>query len=153
VTDEYSVTVRRQIAAPAEDLFDAWLDPQSLDSWFRPIGRETRVEIDPRVGGTFRFVLLEDESSVVASGAFREIERPRRLVFSWSSPNTRFRHTLVTVTFEPSSTGTVVEVHHAGLPDEKAQGPHHAGWSYVLQGLASITDDRSAGEPRWERSS
>jgi uncharacterized protein YndB with AHSA1/START domain len=30
VTDEYALTVRREIAAPAEDLFDAWLDGQSL---------------------------------------------------------------------------------------------------------------------------
>ena len=153
MTDEYSVTVRRRIGAPAEDLFDAWLEPQSLDSWFRPIGRETRVEIDPRVGGTFRFVLLDDESSVVASGSIREIDRPHRLVFTWSSPNTRFRDTLVTVTFHPSSTGTVVEIHHVGLPDEQAQSPHQAGWSNVLQGLAGITEYRSAGGPRWEGSS
>ena len=28
MTDEYSVTVQREIAAPVEDLFDAWLDGQ-----------------------------------------------------------------------------------------------------------------------------
>jgi uncharacterized protein YndB with AHSA1/START domain len=145
MTDEYSVTVRREIAAPAEDLFDAWLEPQSLDSWFRPIGRETRAEIDPRVGGILRFVLLDDESSVVASGSFREIDRPRRLVFTWSSPNIGFRDTLVTVNFAPSSAGTVVEIHQVGLPDEEAQGSHYAGWSHVLRGLARITHDREIG--------
>jgi uncharacterized protein YndB with AHSA1/START domain len=90
VTDEYSVTVRREIAAPAEDLFDAWLDAQSLGSWFRPCGGETRAETDPRVGGTFRIVMVDDESSIVHTGTYREIDRPRRLVFTWSSPATRF---------------------------------------------------------------
>jgi hypothetical protein len=30
MTDDYSVTVRREIAAPAEDLFDAWLNRESI---------------------------------------------------------------------------------------------------------------------------
>ena len=52
MTDGYWVTVRREIAAFAEELFDAWLDGQSLGTWFRPAGvRETRAETDPRWAG------------------------------------------------------------------------------------------------------
>jgi uncharacterized protein YndB with AHSA1/START domain len=139
VTDGYSVTVQREIAAPAEELFDAWLDGQSLGTWFRPSGvRETRAETDPRVGGTFHIVMVHDESTV-CSGTYREIDRPRRLVFTWSSPDTRSQDTIVTVTFQPSSTGTVVEIHHTGLPDEEARGSHHAGWSDILRELGRTT--------------
>jgi uncharacterized protein YndB with AHSA1/START domain len=137
LTDEESVTVRREIAAPAEDLFDAWLDAQSLGSWLRPAGiRATRAETDPRVGGTFRIVMVDDESSMVHTGTYREVDRPRRLVFTWSSPATRFRDSIVTVTFEPSSNrSTVVEIHQVGLPDEEARASHHAGWSDALREL------------------
>jgi uncharacterized protein YndB with AHSA1/START domain len=137
VTDEYLVTVRREIAAPAEDLFDAWLDEKSLGSWLRPTGiRETRAETDPREGGTFRIVMVNDESSIVHSGTYLEIDRPRRLVFTWSSPATRFRDSVVTVTFQPSSSSTVVEIHQVGLQDGEAQASHHAGWSDVLRELS-----------------
>jgi uncharacterized protein YndB with AHSA1/START domain len=135
--DGYSVIVRREIAAPAEDLFDAWLDAQSLGSWLRPAGiRETRAEADPREGGTFRIVMVDDASSIVHAGTYREIDRPRRLVFTWSSPATRFRDSIVTVTFQPSSAATVVEIHQVGLPDEEAQDSHRAGWSDILRELA-----------------
>ena len=138
MTDEYTVTVQREIAAPADDLFDAWLDAQSLGSWLRPSGvRETRAETDPRVGGTFRIVMVDDESSDVHTGTYREIDRPRRLVFTWSSPATRFRDSIVTVTFQPSSnSSTVVEIHQVGLPDEEARAGHHAGWSDALRELS-----------------
>jgi len=137
VTDErYSVTVRREIAAPAEELFDAWLDAQSLGAWLRPSGiRETRAETDPRVGGSFRIVMVGDES-LLHTGTYREIDRPRRLVFTWSSPATKFRESIVTVSFQPSSNATVIEIHHVGLPDAEAQGSHHAGWSDALRELA-----------------
>jgi uncharacterized protein YndB with AHSA1/START domain len=144
VTDEYSLTVGREIAAPAEDLFDAWLDAQSLGSWLKPSGiRETRAETDPRVGGTFRIVMVDDESSDVHTGTYREIDRPRRLVFTWSSPATRFRDSIVTVTFQPSSkSSTVVEIHQVGLLDEEARASHHAGWSDALRELSRTTDSK-----------
>lgn len=147
MTDDYSVTVRREIAAPAEVLFDAWLDAESLGTWLRPTGvRETRAETDPREGGAFRIVMVDDESSIVHSGTYREIDRPRRLVFTWSSPATRFRDSIVTVTFQPSSTSTVVEIHQVGLPDEDAQSAHHAGWSDALRELDHATHDRRRAE-------
>ena len=142
MTDDYSVTVQREIAAPADDLFDAWLDPQSLGSWLRPSGvRETRAETDPRVGGTFRIVMVDDESATVHTGTYREIERPSRLVFTWSSPATANRESIVTVTFDRLSNGsTMVEIHQVGLPDEDARASHHAGWSDILRELGRITN-------------
>ena len=142
MTDEYSLTVHREIAAPPEGLFDAWLDAQSLGSWLKPSGiRETRAETDPRVGGTFRIVMVDDESSIVHTGTYREIDRPRRLVFTWSSPATRFRDSIVTVTFEPSSnSSTVVEIHQVGLPDEEARASHHGGWSDILREFDRATN-------------
>ncbi|HWC39279.1 MAG TPA: SRPBCC domain-containing protein [Acidimicrobiales bacterium] len=136
MTNDYSVTVRREIAAPAEDLFDAWLDAESLATWLRPASnRETRVDTDPRVGGTFRFAMGGDESVTVCTGSYLEIDRPRRLVFTWSSPDTEHRDSIVTVTFEPSANSTVVEIHQVGLPDERSRDSHHAGWSKILREL------------------
>ncbi len=138
---EFSVTVRRDIAAPPEALFDAWLDAESLGLWFRPGStRETHAELDPRVGGAFRIATVGDSSNL-HTGVYREIDRPRRLVFTWSSPATQFRDSVVTVTFEPVSDDlTRVELHQVGLPDEEAKASHDRGWSDVLRGL-----DRSAG--------
>ncbi len=137
MSGDYTLTVRREIAAPAEVLFDAWLDAESLGAWLKPDGiRETRAETDAREGGSFRIVMVQDETELLHSGTYREIDRPHRLVFTWSSHATRFRDSLVTVTFEPSSEGsTVVEIHQVGLPDEEARASHHRGWSEILRAL------------------
>ena len=134
MTDEFVLTVRREIAAPAEDLFDAWLDARSLGTWLKPSSsRETRAETDPRVGGAFRIVMVDDESAMEHTGTYREIDRPRRLVFTWSSPATQFRDSIVTVTFQPTSNSTtLVEIHQVGLPDEAARAAHDEGWSNIL---------------------
>ncbi len=60
------------------------------------------------------------------TGTYREIDRPHRLVFTWSSPATQFRDSVVTVTFKPASdVSTLVEIHQVGLPDEGAQEGSH----------------------------
>src|SRR5687767_12563160 len=48
------VIVRRAIEASAEELFEAWLDPESVAEWMRPNGIDhTSAAIDARVGGTY----------------------------------------------------------------------------------------------------
>jgi uncharacterized protein YndB with AHSA1/START domain len=139
VTDEYTVRVRREISATAEELFDAWLDAESLAMWMRPGGtRETRAETDPRVGGAFRIVMVDGDEDFEHVGTYREIDRPRRLVFTWSSPATHHRESIVTVTFQPSADATVVEVHQVGLPDKDAQTAHTAGWDDALRVLGRL---------------
>ena len=141
---EFSVTVRREIAAPAETLFDAWLDAQSLGTWLRPrVVSETRAENDPREGGDFRIVMVQDQSDILHQGTYREIDRPSRLVFTWSSPETEHRDSLVTVTFEPLRSGsTIVEIHQVGLPDEESRAGHTEGWSDILAELESVITGR-----------
>jgi uncharacterized protein YndB with AHSA1/START domain len=135
--DEFTVTVRREIAATAETLFDAWLDAESLGAWMRPgVRTETRAETDPREGGDFRIVMVRDGSEILHRGTYREIERPSRLVFTWSSPATDHRDSVVTVTFEPmGSDSTMVEIHQVGLPDEASRAGHTGGWSDALAEL------------------
>ena len=88
MTDDFSVTVRREIAAPAEELFDAWLDANSLATWFRPGGtREARVEMDPRVGGTFRIVTVDGDSTMPTPAPIGRLTGP---IVS-SSPGLRLR--------------------------------------------------------------
>ena len=137
VGGEFDLTVRREIAAPAATLFDAWLDADSLGTWMRPRAiSETRAENDPREGGEFRIVMVRDGGELLHQGTYREIDRPRRLVFTWSSPATGHRESVVTVTFEPQGgDSTMVEVHQVGLSDEESQAGHTEGWSDALAGL------------------
>lgn len=79
------ITVERRFAAPPETVFDAWLDAAGVGQWLfaTPDGVMERVEIDPRVGG--RFVVAERRGGVLAEhfGQYLEIDRPRRLVFTF----------------------------------------------------------------------
>jgi uncharacterized protein YndB with AHSA1/START domain len=71
------VVVQRVIAAPREQVFDAWLDPSSLARWMRPRpGSIATAEVDPRVGGTFRIVMIHGEGAVEHTGEYLLIERP-----------------------------------------------------------------------------
>jgi len=79
--------VTRRIAASAEDVFDAWLDPAKVRQWFAPgHGEMTRLEVDARVGGSFWFVQRRAAGEAVHTGEYLELERPHRLAFTWRTP-------------------------------------------------------------------
>ena len=59
-TDEPpTLIVRRTISIARERVFDAWLDPARLALFMRPRGEgHADVTVDPRVGGSFRIVMI-----------------------------------------------------------------------------------------------
>jgi uncharacterized protein YndB with AHSA1/START domain len=127
------LTVRREIAAPAQELFDAWLDPAKLAVFMRPSDtKRSAVKVDPRVGGAFEVVMHTPSGTVPHTGTYREIDRPRRLVFTWNSPYALHNDSLVTVEFRPAGKGTEIVLTHEGLPTKEAVSGHTKGWSDIL---------------------
>jgi len=128
-----ALTVRREIAASAEELFDAWLDPASLAVWMRPGDTQRAdVQVDARVGGAFEIVMHTPKGAVAHTGTYREISRPRRLVFTWNSPYAGNTDSLVTVEFHPRRGATEIVLTHEGLPNAEMVAAHHGGWSDIL---------------------
>jgi uncharacterized protein YndB with AHSA1/START domain len=130
-----AVVVRRTIAASAGEIFDAWLDPEALAAWMRPGAiRSTVAHVEPRVGGAYEITMQGSAGPIVHKGVYREIDRPRRLVFTWLSPGTEWKETLVTVDFVKLGEQTEVVVTHERLP-ESALPSHRNGWNSGLQHL------------------
>ena len=133
-----TVTVKRRIAAPAQRIFDAWLDPASLAEWMRPCSatdKRSDVKVDARVGGAFEFVMHVPSGPVRHTGVYQIIDAPRRLVFTWNSPHAGQNDSLVTVEFRPDGKATEVVITHERLPDQARSG-HTKGWTEILESLA-----------------
>ena len=135
VLSSAAVVVRRVIAASAEDLFDAWLDPEALAQWMRPgTINSTVARVEPRVGGAYEITMQGQSGPIVHKGVYRLIERPHRLVFTWMSGPTENQETLVTVDFVRVDKRTEVIVTHEQLP-ESAKPSHSKGWTSGLEHL------------------
>jgi uncharacterized protein YndB with AHSA1/START domain len=106
-------SVSHRFTASAERVFDAWLDPAMVRIWsqqpFPGLGHMDvrRVEIDPRVGGRFTFSDMRAEGEAVHWGYYQEIDRPRRLVFTWftSEEEERTATSVVTLSITPLAEG------------------------------------------------
>jgi uncharacterized protein YndB with AHSA1/START domain len=134
-----ALVVKRVIAASPEILYDAWTDPEALAVWMRPGGgTHTDVTADVRVGGEFTKTMHSETSSVFHRGTYLELDRPRRLSFTWQSRYTDELETVVTVDFVPVESGTEVVITHAGLPHLVAVEDHSGGWGDCLVALDEV---------------
>ena len=132
------LTVERRIDAPPERVFDAWLDPNGVRHWLfaTPGGAMERVEIDPRVGGRFLIAERRGEELAEHFGEYLEIERPRRLVFTFAGVRDS-GHTRVAVTIAPGGEGSLLTLVHEMDPRWAAYEERtREGWTAILHGLA-----------------
>ena len=132
-TKTFDLTLTRLISAPAAEVFDVWLDPQSPGG---PWHGAERVILQPKVDGLYYFSVKHEGRVWPHFGRFDAIERPRRVQYTWMSEGTKGRETTITVTFAPKGKDTEVTLVHAGIPDDEMGRMHKDGWGYVLSSLA-----------------
>lgn len=132
---ERIVVVRRVLPIPRDEVFAAWLDPESLARWMCP-GAVTSAtaEVDPRVGGSFRIVMTDARGEVEHLGQYLKIEPPSMLSFTWISVNTDHEPTVVTIEFLIHEAGTELVLTHRGLPPSQVDA-HRKGWTDIVGNL------------------
>lgn len=140
---ESQVRVSRHIAAPPERVYAAWLDPSSMARWLSPVGH-AEAEVEPWVGGRLRVTMIGGDSRIEHTGEYRELEPPRRLVFTWRSPYTGSLPSLVTVELAATPDGTDLTLVHEFLPAEVVES-HAGGWGRILERLATELEQPAGG--------
>lgn len=127
------ITVTRAIPASAENVFDVWMDPKSPGGpWYG----SDRTILNPVVDGLFYFAVKHEGRTWPHYGRFLQIERPRRVEYTWVSEATKGVESVVAVTFEPLGEQTEVTLRHSGIPDDEIGRQHQEGWTWVLSMLA-----------------
>jgi len=133
------LTVRHTFACSPDRVFDAWLDSSVACRWLfaTPDGQNVRSDIDPRPGGSFVITDRRAGEDVEHQGTYLEIDRPRRLVFSFSVPKYSSVVTTVTVDLVRVPTGCEVTLVHEGVLPEWASSTEQ-GWRDLLARLDGL---------------
>ena len=135
------VRVQRVMPATPDVVFDEWLDRESLAEWMCPRpARCVAITVEPHVGGTVRFDVDDSGTSVLITGRFLDIDRPRQLRFTWTNSNWPDPTTVsvVNVAFEPFGDGeTLMSIEHSLMPPDKF-GEFQNGWAKVCDQLTTF---------------
>jgi len=133
MSDDEVLVIERRVAAPPERVFALWTEPEQLAKWWGPDGYDVpQYDLDVRKGGAWRTVMRSpDGKALTVSGVYREIDPPRRLVFTWAwddENGTRGHETEITVTFEPAPGGTHLRLLQQRFHTRLARDNHNRGW-------------------------
>ncbi len=138
---EHVLRIERTFAASAEDVFDAWTSPEVMRRWFHcePDWETPEAEVDLRVGGEVRIVMRKpDGTEAGAKGEYRLIDRPHRLVMTWTFDIDPANDQLIELSFSESEGSTTVLMVNSGISTEQRRASQDAGWRGCLNELERV---------------
>lgn len=141
-----SIEVTRVINAPAERIYNAFLDADALAKFSPPAGYTATYDlVEPEVGGTYHgtFTALETKESHSFGGEYVELIPHERIVqsdqFETDAPEMQSEMT-VTITLEEVESGTKVTVRQEGIPKPIPEEDAATGWGMSLENLARLVE-------------
>jgi len=140
------VTVSRRFAASPERVFDAFVDAKVARHFLfaTTSGEMIEVFIEPKVGGAFVFTERRPRMGDVRHvGEYLELDRPRRLMFSFSVPQFGDSSTIVAIDIAPERGGCALTLTHEGVSAEYFERVKE-GWGRILDGLLPAYEGRHA---------
>ena len=134
----------QSIRAAPERVFDAILDVGMISRFmFGPLLREEEIlhiRNDPKVGGAFSYKVRRGETDIDHIGTFLELDRPRRIVFTWAIAGQGDDDpSVVAIDITPTAEGCTVRLVHEMAPEwadfvDRSRG----AWEKMLGVLATL---------------
>lgn len=144
-----AATLVRRIAARRSIVFDAFVTPEGLTSWWGPDEYPViSASADVRVGGNFcvRF-RTEDGRIHECQGEFLEVVVPERIIMSWRWTMNGVSSELaeeegnisrVEIHLRAIDTGTELTLIHGALKSGTSVASHNHGWEGALRKLPRL---------------
>jgi uncharacterized protein YndB with AHSA1/START domain len=133
--------IERTFSAPVEEVFDAWTSPEVMRRWFhcRPDWETPAVEVDLRVRGKVRVVMRRpDGTEIEAQGLFTVIDRPHRLVMTWTFDDDPSNEQLLELSFSQSGSVTTVLLVNSRISTDDRRNEQANGWQGCLDELDRV---------------
>ncbi len=148
-TEQILVERELRIAASPETVWEFLVDPEKVARW----KGEPATAFDARPGGGYRIEIIPGHT---ASGEFVELDRPRRLVYTWGwepdeeGPNpVPPGSSTVEIELVPEDGGTRLRFTHRDLPSSDAAESHAVGWDHYLERLGVAAAGGDPGPDPW----
>jgi len=130
--DELFIT--RVFDAPVSLVFHIWEHREHAIKWWGPKEfTTTHMEMDFRVGGAYRACIVSERyGENWMGGIYREIERDKRIVFTFAWENEGGKpgvETLVTITFREENGKTIQTFHQSPFLTVVSRDNHVGGWN------------------------
>lgn len=146
--DELLIT--RVFSAPASLVFKIWDDSTHMIRWWGPkdfVCTDLDFELQP--GRPWRARIVNDQhGSSWMSGVIRQVERPKRIVFTfmWEDNNSQVGvETLVTVDFAESEGRTTQTFHQTPFVSVSDRDSHVGGWTECFDREQAYAETLSPG--------
>jgi uncharacterized protein YndB with AHSA1/START domain len=129
---------------PAERVYDAILDTDMISRFmFGSLLREEeilRIRNEPRVGGAFSYKVRRGENEIDHVGTFLELDRPRRIVFTWAiAGESDHDPSTVIIDITPTAEGCSLRLMHEMAAEWAAYVDRARGsWEKMLGVLATL---------------
>jgi uncharacterized protein YndB with AHSA1/START domain len=131
--------IERVLSASCDVVYDEWLSAEALTDWMCPRpARLESVQLDPVVGGRYRFDIVEPDRRLVVEGRYLTLERPHTIRFTWNCSTwpPSFRGSIVTVELRSRGVAdTHMTIRHELVPPNTLASQTE-GWGLVAQQLA-----------------
>ena len=132
-----SVKIYTTIHAPVEMVWKAWTDPDLILKWFGsdPQGWGFKAVLDPRPEGNFEISFCNsDGTEFTCHGRYAEVEKPKKLAFTWEWKNEPGVESFVTLLFSPENNHTRMQFEHAHVGTASAHN-YLEGWKSTFAKL------------------
>ena len=133
MSDQSTTRMRleRHFAAPPDQVYRAFTDPEQLAEWFGPLGfhvPRASVRVDARTGGFWHLVMVNNDNPAITSpvdSIFTEVEENAKLVGyedARGMPGVRDGTRLVlTIEFTADGDGTLLRIEQGPFPEELSE--------------------------------
>jgi uncharacterized protein YndB with AHSA1/START domain len=145
------VRLHRVLAAPAERVYRAFLEPAAIAKWYPPHGFTCTIhEMNARAGGGYRmsFTNFTTGHAHSFSGKCVELKPGERIRYTDKFDDPKLPGEMqVSVTFRSVSAGTELEIIQEGVPEAIPVDQCYLGWQQCLNQLAQLVEPEIPDQP------